>query len=173
MAYLRRQTARASLPLLSGRDGGDCGAVCSGPAVLPITPTGASQRGGCQPKTQLQEQHLQASQVNTQVSFGHTHTHTWLSLRPVAWEHFAQTNIFRLGAGAPASPPLPVPDQGATLGRTFPSSSDGWAMGVFLSLSLCVQKQELLSKTRLYVVVDVEIQDPVCQQMSRTRRSIC
>lgn len=102
----------------------------------------------------------------------HTHTRARLSLRPVAWEHFAQTNIFGLGAGALASPCqswITVPRWGELF---LPPQMDGrWE---FSCLFLCaVQKQELLLKTRLYVVFNVEIQDPVCQQMSRTRRSIC
>ena len=51
------------------RAGCNCCAFCGGPALLPVTPTDASQRGRCKPEAQLQKQHLQTSEVKP-----HTHT---------------------------------------------------------------------------------------------------
>lgn len=42
---------------------------------------------------------------------------------------------------------------------------------VFSSLSLRVQKQKLLFRT-LFIVFDVEIQDPVCQQMRSIQQNL-
>lgn len=49
--------------LRSGRVGRHRSALCERPAVFPVPPPAASQRGGGEPETQLQEQHLQTSEV--------------------------------------------------------------------------------------------------------------
>lgn len=152
VAYLRRQTARSSLPLLSGRDGCDCGAVCSGPAVLPITPTGASQRGGCQPKTQLQEQHLQASQVSTQVSFGHTHTHTHTRaavFMTCCVGTFRTNKYFRTWRWCPGFPPA-SPGSRSHVGENFSFLLRWMADGSFpVSFSECTETGVAFQNTSL------------------------
>lgn len=62
--------------LRSGRVGRHRSALCERPAVFPVSPPAASQRGRGEPETQLQEQHLQTSEVK---ALTRTHTQNMLT----------------------------------------------------------------------------------------------